>query len=505
MVPTQVLASPLSLLAIALPMGIGPSIQAFVLGRALHDACGYTMHSTAKGLLWIPVTPQLRATARPFIYGPFNAVGRAFAAILSLFLRQLEAEPQATLPASAYSLSNMLAALPIFMVAAVWLGVTWALRYAYVAEFYSRLRSCRSLDDSESDEQIGQALVDPMVLKGIEEMLRVGDSHQRLFVLNLLPARAVGLIEREVRIVFFSAAQSTAAALRKKVLTLALAARQPIIFSSEDLLLLFADQTASVDLLCLVALLMAQRGVMHPDAPAAASFQTALAERLDREACWQLRTAAAVAMLKLSRFTHTKAHLELQKVMMMRAHTGADMARGHTPPSAVEQAACIRLIAEHTPELISDGYLVYLLHTGDTPMVRAAIQACSARNAPMLVPSLVKHLANAAVHRPTRELLSKAGFSAAGVVGTIRAAPLLWRPPDDLPLLCTSTPRSAHNGARSAGRASEDSSNAQLGVVGYLLCLGELGTSAAAELLLEWMEHRARYLPPPLSATAVHG
>jgi hypothetical protein len=203
-------------------------------------------------------------------------------------------------------------------------------------------------------------------------------------------------------------------------------------------------------------------------------------------------------MLKLSRFTHTKAHLELQKVMMMRTHSGADMARGlrlHTPPSALEQAACIRLIAEHTPELISDGYLVYLLHTGDTPMVRAAIQACASRNAPMLVPSLVKHLSNAAVHRSTRELLSKAGFSAAGVVGTIRATPLLWQPPEDLPLLCTATRRSAHNGARAGsafGRA-DDGSNAQLGVAGYLLCLGELGTSAAAELLLEWMEHTARY------------
>ncbi len=152
-------------------MGISPSIQAFVLGRALHDACGYTMHSTAKGLLWIPVTPQLRATAKPFIYGPFNAAGRALAAILSLFLRQLEPEPHLAalpLPASAYSQqANVLEALPILMVAAVWLGVTWALRYAYVAEFYSRLRSCRSLD-SESDEQIGQALVDPMVLKGVE-------------------------------------------------------------------------------------------------------------------------------------------------------------------------------------------------------------------------------------------------------------------------------------------------------------------------------------------------
>jgi hypothetical protein len=112
------------------------------------------------------------------------------------------------------------------------------------------------------------------------------------------------LIEREVRLVFFNSAQSSAASLRKKVLMLTLEARQPIIFSSDDLLRLFADEAAPVDLVCLVALLMAQRGAMHPDAPATVSFHAALAATLDkREACWQVCACACMCARACARLS----------------------------------------------------------------------------------------------------------------------------------------------------------------------------------------------------------
>lgn len=61
----------------------------------------------------------------------------------------------------------------------------------------------------------------------------------------------------------------------------------------------------------------------------------------------------------------------------------------------------LRIVGKELPELLGDGYLVYLLHHSSPLIIQAAVECCSnsARNSRMLIPALLKHLPNA-VLRP---------------------------------------------------------------------------------------------------------
>ena len=56
----------------------------------------------------------------------------------------------------------------------------------------------------------------------------------------------------------------------------------------------------------------------------------------------------------------------------------------------------LKIIGKELPELLGDGFLVYLLHHSSNQIVQAAVQCCSnsSRNSRMLIPALMKHLSN---------------------------------------------------------------------------------------------------------------
>lgn len=57
---------------------------------------------------------------------------------------------------------------------------------------------------------------------------------------------------------------------------------------------------------------------------------------------------------------------------------------------------CLKIVGKELPELLGDGFLVYLLHHSSPQIVQAAVESCShsSRNSRMLIPALVKHLSN---------------------------------------------------------------------------------------------------------------
>lgn len=57
---------------------------------------------------------------------------------------------------------------------------------------------------------------------------------------------------------------------------------------------------------------------------------------------------------------------------------------------------CLKIVGKELPELLGDGFLVYLLHHPSPQIVQAAVESCShsSRNSRMLIPALVKHLPN---------------------------------------------------------------------------------------------------------------
>ncbi|TYZ59592.1 hypothetical protein PybrP1_002322, partial [[Pythium] brassicae (nom. inval.)] len=66
---------------------------------------------------------------------------------------------------------------------------------------------------------------------------------------------------------------------------------------------------------------------------------------------------------------------------------------------AESRVVCLKIVGKELPELLGDGFLVYLLHHPSPQIVQAAVESCShsSRNSRMLIPALVKHLPNSAL------------------------------------------------------------------------------------------------------------
>ncbi|RHY15997.1 hypothetical protein DYB36_006861, partial [Aphanomyces astaci] len=110
-----------------------------------------------------------------------------------------------------------------------------------------------------------------------------------------------------------------------------------------------------------------------------------LQARLDSETDMSLRVGAAIAVLRASEWMDEKAIMLLQKLL-------------HEPPDVKAKVTCLRIVGKELPELLGNGYLVYLLHQSqESRIVHAALECCrqSQRTSPMLVPALVKWLAEA--------------------------------------------------------------------------------------------------------------
>ena len=78
----------------------------------------------------------------------------------------------------------------------------------------------------------------------------------------------------------------------------------------------------------------------------------------------------------------------------------------------------LKIIGKEVPELLGDGFLVYLLHHSSTRIVEAAVQCCSnsSRNSRLLIPALMKHLSNPVIC--ARIVTALKGFESAA----------LWKP-----------------------------------------------------------------------------
>jgi hypothetical protein len=79
----------------------------------------------------------------------------------------------------------------------------------------------------------------------------------------------------------------------------------------------------------------------------------------------------------------------------------------------------LKIVGKELPELLGDGFLVYLLHNSSTQIVQAAVECCtnSSRNSRMLIPALMKHLSNSVLRSQIVAALK--GFQAAALWGPL--------------------------------------------------------------------------------------
>ena len=102
-----------------------------------------------------------------------------------------------------------------------------------------------------------------------------------------------------------------------------------------------------------------------------------------------LRVSAAICLLKLTDWMHESSHIFLYSMMHNKSS------------DEKSQVAALTLIGMHLSEMISDGYLVFILNgdniQNNTHLLVAALKNCNGRRSKILLPSLVKKLAVSAV------------------------------------------------------------------------------------------------------------
>eukprot|EP00946_MAST-07B_sp_MAST-7B-sp1_P001514 g1514.t1 len=167
---------PLATWCFGLGTMILPSVTAVVFLRSFHDATGYTLFTTSRELLFLPLTSRERRAVKPLVTGAVRSLAKACGALLSIMMKRLFQGDKQT--SSSYILGTM-----IVTIATVWLADVLSARRAYAGEFYQMLQSMTSRGSTLSSERADVRafdMADPKVLAVVHKTLKTQTKHSRL-------------------------------------------------------------------------------------------------------------------------------------------------------------------------------------------------------------------------------------------------------------------------------------------------------------------------------------
>ncbi|ETV87830.1 hypothetical protein, variant [Aphanomyces astaci] len=360
---------PLAVLLFGVTTYMSSSSMLLIASRAMYNSVTYAIFNPARELLWLPLHAQDRSKFKSFVTGPFRSLARVLGALLSMAL---------TSDVVTSYCGSSAVSMGVIVLGLVWFGDALAARQAYAAEFYASLKKGH-MDVTSS--HLVDFTTDQIDL--VHSTLAQGEPTRIAFVLGFIRPPHVPMFHKALRSVFYRAETSLPTKLKLLQLHVAFKTQQPHdtaddlcdMFQLDDLVTLY-DDLASPRQLRLAAVL------------ACGSSPQALGRlqaRLDSETDMSLRVGAAIAVLRASEWMDEKAIMLLQKLL-------------HEPPDVKAKVTCLRIVGKELPELLGNGYLVYLLHQSqESRIVHAALECCrqSQRTSPMLVPALVKWLAEA--------------------------------------------------------------------------------------------------------------
>ncbi|GLE01942.1 hypothetical protein PINS_up010780 [Pythium insidiosum] len=367
-----------------------------VLSRALYNAISLAIFNPARELLWLPFNASERGRFKSFVSGPFRSLSRIVGAILSIVLTtgvviELVGE-------SCMSVLMMIASL-------AWALDAMAARKSYAAEFYASLK--------QGYLDLSSPLVDftPDQLALVKETLVSGAQNQVNYVLSSLSSDHVSLIAQELRDLFHRRNEhhdsTTPLHTKLRLLSLHTAARRRFMHEQQAALFLpsSSDQAPPPGIFNAMDLLM----IIQDKSPITSPRQLRVAAILacgfekgnvDTENCFSILrqvmrhpdedrsvvVCAAVALLRLSDWMDEEANMVLQRML-------------HDDQRLDARVTCLKIVGKELPELLGDGFLVYLLHHPSASVVQAAVECCSTstRHSRMLIPALMKHLGNSSL------------------------------------------------------------------------------------------------------------
>ncbi|CAI5725687.1 unnamed protein product [Hyaloperonospora brassicae] len=381
---------PVTILLFGASTSMSTSVYLLIFTRALYNAVSQAIFNPARQLLWLPLNEMERSRFQNFVCGPFRSVSRIVGAMLSMFLRA-KLVTQYIGPSSSSTI--MIATSAASFVAAL------VARRSYTSEFYASLR--------QGYLDLTSPFIDftPDQIVLVKEMLVKGEQQQANFVLSSLSHVHIGLFSRELRALFYKKTDDdvslTPMHTKLRILNIHTAAKREFVLNAQESYLL-PDASAfpaeifdTMDLMMLVK----DKSVAAPRQVRVAAILACGYERfsLSVDQCFEMLrkllhsgetdksmvVCAAVALLRLSDWMDEESNVILQRLL-------------HEERVPEVRVVGLKIIGREVPELLGDGFLVYLLHHLSTRIVEAAVQCCSnsSRNSRMLIPALMKHLSN---------------------------------------------------------------------------------------------------------------
>ncbi|ETL40601.1 hypothetical protein, variant 1 [Phytophthora nicotianae] len=392
---------------------VSTSAYSLIFTRALYNAVSQAIFNPARQLLWLPFNESERGRFQNFVCGPFRSLSRIFGAVLSMFLT-------ASLVVQFIGTSS--SSVIMITTSAAWFVDALAARKSYASEFYASLR--------QGYLDLTSPLVDftPDQIMLVKETLVNGEQTQANFVLSSLSHEHIGLFSQELRALFYKKNRDgvplTPMHTKLRLLNLHTAAKRDFvlhaqesyllpdastfptgIFNTMDLMMLVKDKSVAVPRQLRVAAILAcgyEKFNMNADQCSEMLHKLLHSGDEDKSVV----VCAAVALLRLSDWMDEESNVILQRLL-------------HEEKVLEARVVGLKIVGKELPELLGDGFLVYLLHHSSTQIVQAAVECCSnsSRHSRMLIPALMKHLANSVIRSQIVTALK--GFEPAALWGPL--------------------------------------------------------------------------------------
>ncbi|KAG1708719.1 hypothetical protein DVH05_022345 [Phytophthora capsici] len=392
---------------------VSTSAYSLIFTRALYNAVSQAIFNPARQLLWLPFNESERGRFQNFVCGPFRSLSRIFGAVLSMFL---------TAGLVVQFIGGSSSSIIMIATSAAWFVDALAARKSYASEFYASLR--------QGYLDLTSPLVDftPDQILLVKETLVNGEQNQANFVLSSLSHEHIGLFSQELRALFYKTNRDgvplTPMHTKLRLLKLHTAAKRDFvlhaqesyllpdastfptgIFNTMDLMMLVKDKSVAVPRQLRVAAILAcgyEKFNMNADQCSEMLHKLVRSGDEDKSTV----VCAAVALLRLSDWMDEEANVILQRLL-------------HEEQVLESRVVGLKIVGKELPELLGDGFLVYLLHHSSPQIVQAAVECCSnsSRNSRMLIPALMKHLSNSVIRSQIVAALK--GFEPAALWGPL--------------------------------------------------------------------------------------
>ena len=326
-----------------------PILASALIARTSDQVTKFTINKTSVELLWVPIAPEQKQSAKLFIDGTIKTGLQGLTGlIIFIFLKFLE------LPTPTVMKYLSIIALGSTI---IWVATAFRLKKGYVSALMSAIEK-RRLDF----EQLRLDTTDSDIISTMERTLNSDEEAQQIFALELIEDLYLTPWRKTLNRLF----QNGSPLVQQKILSMA--GESPEVISNAELLAVIEAQGPLAE----EALVIAGKRRMTEIIPLLTNYL----EGPDTEPP-RIRAAAATAILLMDAGPQSLAQSTFDKML--------------TPGDEALNAIALKMLI-YVPSVLSDASLCAFLFSDSAPISDAALEIAQNKDNPELIPAIVDNL-----------------------------------------------------------------------------------------------------------------